>query len=242
MDLGITHKKALIVGAEHDLAQAIAVDLAKEGVSLTLVFQKSSRAPKILQKLGGSSKGHQAVSINLARAGQAEVLRRKLSASNPIDIIVNCLDMHQPAADASISIAQWRKIFRNNLEIAIEVNNAFIPQMKKQGWGRIVNLSSGAAMEHSDELSYCTSKAALTAYTRCMGRILAIEANNVVMSAVLPGVVVKGSLSQIPAGRLGKLEEISPMVVMLCSNQASYCHGAIVPLDGGQARHYYQTK
>ena len=147
-----------------------------------------------------------------------------------------------------------------NLEVAIEINNHYIPRMKKNGWGRIVNISSGASMEHSGSLTYCASKAALTAYTRCMGRILAIEANDVVMSAVLPGAMLmeggywdktmkkepqkaKAFLVQSsPSGRFGLPHEVSPMVAMLCSTQATYCQGAIVPIDGGQARHYYGLK
>ena len=105
-------------------------------------------------------------------------------------------------------------------------------------------------------VTYGVSKAALTAYTRTMGRILATESKNVVMSAVFPGVVVtKGGhwdkiiksnpkrakdylKERAPLGRFGKVNEISPVVLFYCSELASFSHGAIVPVDAGQSRHY----
>ena len=260
MNLGIQHKRAVITGAEHGLAKAIALELAKEGVLVAVVSSNGPKINDILKAMGGKSQGHTAVRLDLVREGNAKTLFKKLKSFGGIDIIVNCLDTYQYTGNMHTSITEWRKIFRYNLEIAIEVNNLYIPYMKKQNWGRIINLSSGASMEHSATVSYCASKAALTAYTRCMGRILAIESSNVVMAAVLPGAMLfecgywekviktkpqeaKEFLRQnSPSGRFGKPEEISPMVAMLCSAQSTYCQGAIIPIDGGQARHYYNIE
>jgi 3-oxoacyl-[acyl-carrier protein] reductase len=132
--------------------------------------------------------------------------------------------------------------------------------MKKQDWGRIVNVSAGASMENSGPAPYCSIKAALTAYSRCMGRILATETKNVVMSAILPGVVIteeghwqkvlkerpehaeKYLKERTPLGRFGKPSEISPMVVLLCSELATFCQGSIVAVDAGQAKHYFNVR
>ena len=128
--------------------------------------------------------------------------------------------------------------------------------MKKNGWGRIVNITSCAGLENMGPVTYGVSKSALTAYTRTMGRILATEAKNVVMSAVFPGVVktkgghwdkilktnpkraIKYLKERMPLGRFGRPSEISPIVVFHCSELASFSHGAIVPVDAGQSRHY----
>ncbi len=261
MNLDIQQKRALIVGAHHGLAKAIALELAHEGVIVAVVSDDAPKMNRILHALGGSKLGHAAFAIDLVREGNAKKLFNNVKKSfGHVDIIVNCLDTYAYTGKLHTTIDGWRKIFRNNLEIAIEINNLFIPQMKQRNWGRIINLSSGASMEHSATVSYCASKAALTAYTRCMGRILAIEASNVVMSAVLPGAMLmedgywqkvsktkpndaKEFLRQnSPSGRFGKPEEISPMVAMLCSSLATYCQGAIIPIDGGQARHYYNVE
>src|SRR3989338_8163225 len=114
-------------------------------------------------------------------------------------------------------------------------------------------------MENSGPVSYCTSKAALAAYTRSMGRILAWEGGEVVMSSVLPGVVLTegGHWEQVlktrpehaekylkercPLGRFGKPSEISPMVLLLCSKLATFYHGSIVLVDAGQAKHFHNV-
>ena len=128
--------------------------------------------------------------------------------------------------------------------------------MKTQDWGRIVNITSGAGLENSGPVTFSASKAALTAYSRSMGRVLAIETSNVVMTAVSPGIVIteEGHWQKVlkerpehaqkyieersPLGRFGEISEISPMVVLLCSEKASFCQGAIVPVDAGQSKHY----
>ena len=136
------------------------------------------------------------------------------------------------------------------------MNNLFIPHMKNQDWGRILNITSLAGLENSGPVTYCVAKAALTSYTRTMGRILATESKNVVMSALMPGVVLteegywndilkenpqhaeKYLQERCPLGRLGETREISPMAVLMCSERASFMHGAIVPVDAGQSKHF----
>ena len=172
------------------------------------------------------------------------------------DILVNNAGSTQGVTDPYCSVTDWRRVFRLNLEVPIELNNLLVPHMKEQDWGRIVNITAGAALENSGPVSYCASKAALTAYTRSMGRILAIETGNVIMTAVLPGVVLTegGHWEQVlakrpehaeqylkercPVGRFGQPSEISPMVAWLCSEQATFCQGSIVLVDAGQAKHY----
>jgi len=101
-------------------------------------------------------------------------------------------------------------------------------------------------------------KAAYTAYTRSTSRVLALEKTGIVMSAVLPGVVIteQGHWAQVLKDRpehaekyledrtvlkrFGVPDEISPMVTLLCSEHASFCIGTIIPVEGGQARHFFQ--
>ena len=142
-----------------------------------------------------------------------------------------------------------------NFLLAVEVVNRFVGDMKKQNWGRIVNITSIAGMEISGPSTYNVSKAALTAYTKSVGRALAIEKRNVVMTAVAPGVVVtkkgrwnkktiklkhaKNYLKNRTAlGRFGKMDEITGIVVFLSSDMASFFHSTIIHADGGQSRHY----
>ena len=128
--------------------------------------------------------------------------------------------------------------------------------MKDNQWGRIINITSCAGLENSGPVTYSVSKSSLTVYTRTMGRILATEGGHVVMSAIYPGVVqtegghwdnvlktnpshAKKYLEErAPLKRFGSVSEIAPVVVFQCSDLASFSHGAIIPVDGGQSRHY----
>lgn len=257
MDLGLKGKKALVTGGASGIGQAIALDLAKEGVKVFITSREETKLKKAMDLLGGKNAGHDYLECDISEEGAVssliEQMHRKFG--HP-DIVVNNVGSAFGITDPYCPISDWRKFFRLNFEVAVEVNNLLLPFMKKQDWGRVVTITSGAALENSGPVPYCASKAALGAYTRSMGRVLATETKNVVMTAVMPGVVLTqgGHWDQVlkdrpehaekylkersPLGRFGKTTEISPMVVFLCSELASFCQGAIIPVDAGQAKHF----
>lgn len=256
MDLGIKGKKALITGGATGIGLAICLELAREGVAVAFTTRNPASAAAALTQLGGTAAGHYAIVIDIVEEGGPERVAAELRAQwGEPDIIVNNVGDTLSVTDPLCPISDWRRIFRLNLEVHIETNNSFIPSMKAKGWGRIVNISAGASMENSGPVPYCAIKAAYTAYTRSMGRVLATD--GIVMSAVLPGVVFteRGHWATVMEERpehaekyleertvlkrFGRTDEISPMVAMLCSQQASFCVGSIVPVEGGQARHYF---
>lgn len=258
MELGIVGKKAIITGGATGIGKAIALDLAKEGVKVAITSRNEDNLKQTLSELGGREAGHCYVVSNIMNEGEpARVAAKVREEIGDPDIVVNNVGDTLGITDPMCPISDWRKVFRLNLEVHIEMNNACIPSMKAKKWGRIVNISAGASMENSGPVPYCSMKAAYTAYSRSMGRVLAPD--NIVMSALLPGVVLteRGHWSKVleerpqhadtylaertVLKRFGDPHEISPMVVLLCSELASFCQGSIVPVDGGQARHYFNT-
>lgn len=257
MELGIKGRQALVTGGATGIGKAIALDLAKEGVRVAITSRNEGRLETAIQAMGGRQAGHHGVITGLtAEGGPAALVKELQSHFGTPEIVINNIGDTLGITDPYCPISDWRKIFRLNLEVAIELNNLTIPSMKERGWGRIVNISAGASLENSGPVPYCASKAALTAYTRSMGRILAIETANVVMSAVLPGVILTEEghwvtvlkerpehaerylKERCPLGRFGQASEISPMVLFLCSELATFCQGSIVLVDAGQAKHY----
>ena len=135
------------------------------------------------------------------------------------------------------------------------LNGMLIPNMRQDNWGRVVHISSISSMENHGPVTYCSMKAALTAYTRSLGGVVAPD--GVVVSAVLPGAVyTEGGYWDITSkqnpehvekflgerqriGRFGETEEIGNYVTFLCSEHASFNTGSIVPIDGGQGRGYF---
>ena len=142
-----------------------------------------------------------------------------------------------------------------NFFTAVNVTNTFIPYMKKNNWGRIINITSIAGIEISGPASFNAAKAAMTAYTRSVGRQLALEKKNIVMTAVAPGIIVteKGhwnnktiktkhaknySKNRTALGRFGTMDEFTGIIVFLSSEKSSFFHGSIIQPDGGQSRQY----
>ncbi len=257
MDLGLKGKKALVTGGTVGIGQAIAMDLTKEGVKVFITSRNEGRLNKTLDIMGGKKAGHCGMVCNITDEGAPQKVADEIHTNfGELDIVVNNVGSTLGITDPYCPVSDWRKVFQLNLEVAIQINNLFIPYMKEQDWGRIVTITSSAALENSGPATYCAGKAALGAYTRTVGRILATETSNVVMTAVMPGVVIteggywdkvlkerpehaeKYLKERCPLCRFGKPSEISPMVIFLCSDKASFCQGAIVPVDGGQPRHY----
>jgi len=256
MDLGIKGKRAVVTGGASGIGRAIVRELAQEGVKVAFTSRNPKRLAETLDLLGGKAQGHLPIECDItADDGPSGIARKIADGFGPIDIVVNNVGDTLGITDPLCPISDWRRLFRLNLEVHIEMNNLFIPHMKQQKWGRIVNITAGAAFENSGPVPYCSMKAAYTAYTRSMARVLAPE--GIVMSAVLPGVVLtedghwqkvlkerpehaeKYLAERTSLKRFGRTDEISPMVVMLCSEQASFCVGSIVPVEGGQARHFF---
>jgi len=257
MDLGLNSKYALITGGATGIGKAAAIELAREGAFVFITSRTQEKLDSALAELGAISKGHYGLVTPLVEQGNIDELYSAVMAKfSQLDIVINNAGTTQGVTDPYCGIEDWHKVFRLNLEVPVEVNNAFLPEMRKRDWGRIVNITAGAALENSGPVTYCASKAALSAYTRSMGRILAIECNNVVMSAVLPGVIITENghwggkykeesehaqrylKDRCPIGRFGQPHEISAQIVLQCSERASFYHGSNVLVDAGQAKHY----
>ena len=257
MELGIGGKRALVTGGATGIGRAVTLELAREGAKVFIVTRNEENLSSTLAEIGGEKAGHAGTVCSITDDGMPVQLASEVRErfGDP-DILVNNVGSTLDVLDPYCSLDDWRRVFRLNFEVAVELNNQFLPYMKKADWGRVVTITSGAALENSGPVTYCASKAALAAYTRTMGRILATETSNVVMTSLMPGVVhteeghwesvlstnpshaEKYLEERCPLGRLGKPSEISPMIALLCSERASFCQGAIIPVDAGQPRHY----
>jgi 3-oxoacyl-[acyl-carrier protein] reductase len=256
MDLGIKGKKALVTGGGRGLGRSIATCLAGEGARVAVVSRTKKDIDSLVEQIGGQAAGHYGIVSDLTEPGvPAQVVDELSHAFGGIDIIVHNLGGTLDINDPFCSIADWRKVWRFNLEVAVELNLLLLPYMRQQKWGRVVHISSISAMENHGPAPYCSVKAALTAYTRSMGRVVAPE--GIVITAVLPGAVFteggywditskerpehvsKYLRERMAIQRFGRTEEIGNIVTFLCSEHASFCIGSIVPVDGGQGRGFF---
>ena len=258
MDLRISNKTALVTGGASGIGKAIVKELLMNNVKVFFTSRSQERIDDFLKEFQNSKEKPIGIVANISKEGEAENVFHQINKTNKIDILVNNVGDTLGITDPYCSLNEWHKLFDFIMGVAIRLNNLVIPTMSSNKWGRIVNITAGAAYENSGPVPYCSFKAAFTAYSRSMARVLALEGNNVVMSSVLPGVVIteNGHWQNVLATRpehaekyleerttlkrFGTPEEISPMVALLCSDLASFCVGSVIPVEGGQARHYFQ--
>lgn len=254
MNLGIQGKTALVTGAGRGLGAGICASLAREGVLVVACSRTESDLEELVASLEGV--GHRAVAVDLESGdGPGELIEYLGSIDLSPDIVVNNVGGNLGLTEPLVSLADWRRVMRLNVEVAIELNEALVPAMRRRQWGRICHISSISALENQGPPAYCAAKAALNAYVRSLGRFVASD--NVVLTTVMPGAVltkngywdiasrerpkhVENYLAERMAiKRFGEVSEISELVTFLCSEHASFCVGTNVLADGGQGRVFY---
>ena len=257
MDLRLEGKKALITGGSRGIGKATAEALSKEKVKVAIVARDKNELDKTVEEVGGKRDGHIGFSIDLMdQNGPRSLIEELQSDFGEPEIVVHNLGGSLAIRDPLCSINEWRKVWRLNMEIPIEINNLLVPAMEKINWGRLIHISSVSGLENLGPVPYCSAKAALTAYSRSLGRVLASK--GIVVSAVLPGAVyakdgpwgirmkeepeevAKYLREEIPMNRFSKPEEISSLVAFLCSPLASQCASSVIPVDGGLGRSFAQ--
>ena len=253
MNLGIKDKLALVTGAGRGLGEGICRSLAAEGVRILATSRTASDLDQLLQEIGGAAAGHLALPLDIAASdGPDKLISFARERGVQPDIIVNNVGGNLAYTDPLGPLDEWRQVMRLNVEVALEINRAFIPHMRASKWGRICHVSSISALENQGPPAYCAAKAALNAYVRSLGRY--VSADNVILTSIMPGAVftkdgywdvasrerpthVEKYLNERMAiRRFGRVEEISELVAFLCSEHSSFCVGSALLADGGQGR------
>jgi len=262
MDLGLKGKVALVTGAGQGIGKAIAMCLAEEGCSLALCARRKEMVDASAEEI--RSKGVEVLSIrsDVARqednrnfvAGAAEKFGR-------IDILVNNAGVG-PKSDP-LELAE--EVFRHHMDLMlfgpIQLCKLVIPYMRKQKWGRIINISSIFSKQPGGLLDYDSIKAAMNMWTKDFSNYLAKD--NILVNSVCPGPirtplwdgpgqmaekigkelgmtvpqVMKWFAEQnIPLGHHGEPEDIADIVAFLASDRAKFITGQAINVDGGMVK------
>jgi NAD(P)-dependent dehydrogenase (short-subunit alcohol dehydrogenase family) len=255
MIISLKNKRALVTGGGTGIGQSIVKALADSGAKVAFTSRNKSSLKETHNLLGNKSI-HLPCQIDLFKKGNSKKLLKKLRKEfGTIDILINNIGHTMNKSDPFSPVKDWEEVMRLNFFTTVETVNSFVQDMKKNNWGRIINITSIAGLEISGPSTFNASKAALTAYTKSVGRSLALEKRNIVMTAVAPGVVVtkKGHWNEktkktkhaknylknrTALGRFGTMDEITGMIVFLSSDLASFFHSSIVQIDGAQSKHY----
>ena len=187
MKIDLKNKVALVTGGATGLGRGMAIALSKSNAKVIITSRNMNKINKTLKELNKDASGY---NLDLTNDKDLQKLYKNIKKKyGGVDIIINNIGHTLGIKDPFASYKDFDRVMNINFITTVKVNNKFIHDMKKKKWGRIINITSLAGIEVSGPSSFNASKAALTAYTRSVGRQLAIEKQNIVMTAVAPGVI-----------------------------------------------------
>jgi len=260
MDLRLRGKVAMISGASRGIGRATALGLAEEGVKLAL----NARGAEPLEKLADEIRSRHEVDVltvpgDMTQASVVEAFaRRSVERFGRVDILVNNAGSSQGGVFWEIPEQIWLDSLGLKLFGYVRLMQAVIPQMIRQGGGRIVNVVGNSGKQPiATMLPGGAANAALLAITK--GVADSVARHNIVVNAVNPGPIrtdrwdglmerlgkelgvpapeyEKRFVQDIPAGRVGRPEEIADIIVFLASERAAYVTGTSITADGGMTR------
>ncbi len=238
-------KNVVVTGAAGCIGRATAIRLADMGATLTLV-DIEEEGMSFVDELASSA--HATVVLDLEnREAVSSYCSDDLSLRGA-DILVNCAGILNSEKCLNTGWAQWKEVMAINLDSILLLSQAVLPTMKKNGWGRLINLGSLAAKTGgiTAGTAYSTSKAAVEGLTRSIAREFApfgITANVIAPAYVMSPMVSEQLsdeereivLSKIPVGRFCDPEEVAHAVAFLADEKAGFITGEVISVTGGLA-------
>jgi 3-oxoacyl-[acyl-carrier protein] reductase len=237
----LQNRTALVTGGSRGIGAAIVRSLAQAGAAVAINYRErageADALVKSIDEIGGRAI---AIAADVSQSDAvAQTVKRVNSDLGPIDILINNAGIAITRGVDDLSEADFDQTIAVNLKSVFLCTQAVLPMMRSKGWGRIVNISSGAARgAGSIGPHYNASKAGMEGLTR--GYAARLVKEGITVNAVAPSLIetdmMKGQpnlVSRIPVGRFGKAEEVAQAVMMLLDNP--YMTGQTVAMSGGMA-------
>lgn len=250
MDLGISGKTALVLGASRGLGAAIAAALAAEGV---IVYAAARTASSI-----AATENIRPVAVDLADPASVDALIETIRAMGGVDILVNNSGGPKAGPALGQSRAAWNAAFETMASALFAITDALLPAMIERQWGRIITIGSSGVEQPIANLALSNGvRAAIAGWSKTLAGEVA--RHGITVNMILPGridtdrvreldtikagntgasvdAVQAASRAEIPAGRYGRPEEFAAAAAFLASAQASYITGSSLRVDGGMIR------
>lgn len=257
MDLGLKDRAALVTGASKGLGRAVAERLAMEGADVVVNSRSAAALETTAAEIARAS-GRRVLSVAGDVADEAfcaHLVERAASALGRLDILIANAGGPPPGGVDDFTPEAYRKAVDLNLMSTVQLTLAALPEMRRNGWGRIVAITSVAVKQPvKDLLLSNTARPGVVGFIKSISRDLAAE--GILCNVAAPGfihtarvesllatqaeargtsreAVLETIAADIPAGRVGRPEEFANGVVFLASEAASYITGHTMQIDGG---------
>lgn len=236
-------RRALVTGGSGDIGGATCRQLAAAGMHVIVHANTNlARAQTVVDAIDHEGGSAQAVAFDVADGEATRAAIEGLLADGPIQVLVNNAGIHDDAPLAGMSEAQWKRVIDVSLHGFFHVTQPLLLPMARARWGRIVSVSSVAAvLGNRGQANYAAAKSALHGASKSLAREMG--SRGITVNVVAPGVVA-GRMADlafpadvvkqmVPVGRAGSPEEVAAVIGFLCSDAASYVNGQVVGVDGG---------
>ena len=237
-------KTALVTGASGGIGQDIAKFLAEQGVKVALNGRREDALKAVQQEIGDNSV---IVVGGLNDAEQIDsVIKEAEEKLGQIDILVNNAGLTRDGLTLRMKDEDWQTVLDVNLTSAFRLSRAVMRGMMKRRWGRIINITSIVGVTgNPGQANYCASKAGMIGMSKSMAAEIANR--GITVNCVAPGFIKTAMtdelgeaqheklIANIPAGAMGKPEDIAAAVSFLASEEANYITGQTIHVNGGMA-------
>ena len=255
MDLNLEGRRAVVTGASLGIGEAVVKELADLGAAVVFC----ARSPEAVDALAGYSDRVTGLVADMGDRSSTEEFLDYVEESGGADILVNNVGASPSRNFLYMTDEDWQELHELNLLSAVRCTRRLLPKMRKQHWGRVIMIASGAAKYPNAALiDYGATKAAMISIAKSLSR--KYGADGVLINSVLPGLihtamweraateiaeansttmekVLENNGRSVPVGRYGTSAEVANVVAFLCTNAASYVNGAAIEVDGGSAGH-----
>lgn len=237
---------AIVTGGSSGLGEAIAEEFLRNGAKVVITGRNEERLNNAKSKMNEISEHIWAIAMDVSKKEEIdETVRRVIDRWGRIDILVNNAGVRLETSIEDITVEEWDMILDINLAGTFFFSQAVVETMRKNKWGRIINMSSygGQAGPLTSGAHYCASKAGQLALTKSFARALAED--GITVNAITPAAVrtpemdniepdkLKNMEQSIPVKRFGKSIEVAKMTSYLASEEAGYVTGATFDINGG---------
>lgn len=244
MDLDLSGKRALVIGGDDEISQAILIALLQHGAAVAVISSReSAAATSFIKELDQSGNRSFAVQADVNDAQSVSDLAAHVRQQfGQIDIVVNNASIISHATIEELTLPTWRQTLDTNLTSVYLVTQAVLAMMAPGS--SIINVSAClAAVGMRGKAHYTAAKAGVIGFTRSICKELG--AKGIRVNVVAPGVIGTGEMGDLSPeqrgryaylsalGRLGRPEEVAAAVLFLASDLSSFITGATIPIDGG---------
>lgn len=241
------NRVALVTGGSRGIGRATALRLAREGADVAISYAtRSTEAEAVRQEIAALGRRSVALACDVSKSdGVARLVAKTRDALGPIDLLAHCGAISNLCDHASLTFDRWRETIDVNLHGTFHIVFAVKDEMIARGFGRIVTVSSVAALRPRKlQIHYGTSKAGVIAFTRCCAE--AFAPHNVRINCVAPGLIetemvhvlpddaIRRIVAETPAGRVGEPEEVASVIRFLLSEESSFMTGSTLEISGGR--------